>query len=134
MPKHDTTSFDAMVGQRLCFAIVIMIIIVLSSNVLVQYPINNWLTWGAVSYPIAFLVADVLNRRFGPKAARRVAYVGFVAALFISAWLASPRIALASGTAFLSAQLCDIYVFDRLRHRSWWQASFVGAVAGLTLR
>src|SRR5690625_6306169 len=129
MPKHDTTSFEAMGWQRLGIAIGIMIIIVVSSNVLVQYPINNWLTWGAVSYPIAFLVADVLNRRFGPKAARCVAYVGFVAALFISAWLASPRFALASGTVFLSAQLCDIYVFDRLRHGRLWQASFVVCIA-----
>lgn len=133
MTKHPFTTFEPMGWQRFAIAIGIMIIIVVSSNVLVQYPINNWLTWGAVTYPIAFLVADLLNRRFGPSAARRVAYVGFVAALFISAWLASPRIALASGTAFLSAQLCDIYIFDRLRHRSWWQAPFLGGVAGATL-
>ncbi len=133
MTKGTSLRFEPMGWQQLMLAIGIMILIVVSSNVLVQYPINNWLTWGAVTYPIAFLVADVLNRRFGPAAARRVAYVGFVAALIISAWLASPRIALASGTAFLSAQLCDIYVFDRLRHRSWWQAPFVGGVAGATL-
>lgn len=111
-------------------AIITMIVIVVASNVLVQYPINNWLTWGAVSYPISFLVADVLNRRFGPQAARRVAYFGFVAALVISVFVATPRIALASGTAFLVAQLCDIYLFDRLRHRSWWQAPLVGGIAG----
>ncbi len=133
MSKSVSTRFDTMTWQQLSIAIGFMIMIVVSSNVLVQYPINNWLTWGAVTYPIAFLVADLLNRRFGPAAARRVAYVGFVAALFISAWLASPRIALASGSAFLFAQLCDIYVFDRLRYRSWWQAPFVGGVAGATL-
>jgi len=133
MTKSRAINFDSMSWQQLALAIGIMIVIVVSSNILVQYPINNWLTWGAVTYPIAFLVADLLNRRFGPAAARRVAYVGFVAALFISAWLASPRIALASGSAFLSAQLCDIYIFDRLRHRTWWQAPFVGGVAGAAL-
>ncbi len=116
-------------GQLIC-AIATMIVIVVASNVLVQYPINNWLTWGAVSYPIAFLVADVLNRRFGPQAARRVAYFGFVSALVISIFVATPRIALASGSAFLVAQLCDIYLFDRLRNRSWWQAPLVGGLAG----
>lgn len=125
--------FEPISALHQCVAIALMIVIVVASNVLVQYPINNWLTWGAVSYPVAFLVADVLNRRFGPAAARRVAYVGFVAALFISAYVASPRIALASGSAFLIAQLSDIYVFDRLRHRSWWQAPFVGGIAGATL-
>src|SRR5690625_3266236 len=92
MTKGTSLRFEPMGWQQLMLAIGIMILIVVSSNVLVQYPINNWLTWGAVTYPIAFLVADVLNRRFGPSAARRVAYVGFVAALIISAWLASPRI------------------------------------------
>lgn len=126
-------TFDRLTARQALVAIGIMIVIVVASNILVQYPINPWLTWGAVTYPIAFLVADVLNRRFGPGAARRVAYFGFVAALLISAWLASPRIALASGSAFLTAQLCDIYVFDKLRHRRWWQAPFVGGVAGATI-
>src|SRR5690625_5249421 len=133
MTKGTSLRFEPMGWQQLMLAIGIMILIVVSSNILVQYPINNWLTWGAVTYPIAFLVADVLNRRFGPAAARRVAYGWFVAALIISAWLASPRIAFASGFAFISAQLCDIYVFDRLRHRVWWQAPFIGGVAGATL-
>lgn len=133
MPTSSTTRFDTMTASQQLTAVGFMIAIVVASNVMVQYPINDWLTWGAVSYPIAFLVADVLNRRFGPQAARRVAYMGFVAALVISAFVATPRIALASGSAFLVAQLCDIYVFDRLRHRSWWQAPFVGGVAGATL-
>lgn len=126
-------SFDSMTPRQTVMAISIMIVIVVSSNVLVQFPINNWLTWGAVSYPIAFLVADVLNRRFGPTAARRVAYFGFVSALVISAWVASPRIAFASGFAFITAQLADIYIFDKLRHRVWWQAPFIGGVAGASL-
>src|SRR5690625_1296956 len=129
--KHPT--FDSISITQLSMAIAVMILIVVSSNILVQYPINQWLTWGAVTYPIAFLVADLLNRRFGPTAARRVAYFGFIAALIISAWVATPRIAFASGFAFITAQLSDIYVFDRLRHRIWWQAPFIGGVAGATL-
>jgi uncharacterized PurR-regulated membrane protein YhhQ (DUF165 family) len=114
-------------------AVLAMGVIVVGSNILVQYPINHWLTWGAISYPVAFLVADLLNRRFGPRAARKVAYVGFIAALIVSVWVATPRIALASGLAFLCAQLVDIHVFDRLRHQQWWRAPFLGGVAGATL-
>jgi uncharacterized PurR-regulated membrane protein YhhQ (DUF165 family) len=99
-----------------------MVVIVAGSNVAVQYPINDWLTWGALTYPIAFLVTDLTNRRLGPAKARSVAYVGFALAVLLSIVLAGPRIALASGTAFLSAQLLDIMVFDRLRRLPWWQA------------
>lgn len=126
-------SFDFMTPHQAAISVAVMIAIVVSSNFLVQFPINNWLTWGAVTYPVAFLVADVLNRRFGPGPARRVAYFGFVSALIISAWVASPRIAAASGFAFITAQLTDIYLFDKLRHRAWWQAPFIGGVAGATL-
>lgn len=114
-------------------AVAAMGIIVVGSNILVQYPINRWLTWGAISYPVAFLVADLLNRRFGPRAARKVAYIGFILALVVSVWVATPRIALASGLAFLCAQLVDIHVFDRLRHQHWWRAPLLGGVAGATL-
>jgi uncharacterized PurR-regulated membrane protein YhhQ (DUF165 family) len=99
-----------------------MAAVVVASNVLVQFPVNDWLTWGAFTYPIAFLVTDLTNRRLGPEAARRVAVAGFVAAVILSIWLATPRIALASGTAFLTAQLLDVTLFDRLRRRPWWQA------------
>src|SRR3546814_3737986 len=108
-------------------------LVVVGSNILVQYPINHGLTWGGISYPVAFLVADVLNRRFGPRAARLVACAGFIAALIVSVWVATPRIALASGLAFLAAQLVDIYVFDRLRDQRWWRAPLLGGVAGATL-
>jgi uncharacterized PurR-regulated membrane protein YhhQ (DUF165 family) len=120
---------------RLQFAIAVaaMVLVVVGSNILVQYPINRWLTWGAISYPVAFLIADLLNRRFGPAAARRVAYAGFFAAVVISVWVATPRIAMASGLAFICAQLVDISVFDRLRNQSWWRAPLVGGVAGATL-
>jgi hypothetical protein len=99
-----------------------MAAVVAASNVLVQFPINDWLTWGAFTYPVAFLVTDLTNRRLGAAAARRVAVAGFVAAVVLSIWLATPRIALASGIAFLSAQLLDVTLFDRLRRRPWWQA------------
>lgn len=133
MSTFSSSRFEPMTPAQQVFAVSVMILIVVASNVLVQYPINNWLTWGAVSYPIAFLVADVLNRRFGPQAARRVAYFGFISALIISVFVATPRIAVASGSAFLVAQLCDIYIFDRLRHRHWWQAPLLGGIAGATL-
>ncbi|UHL64737.1 VUT family protein [Paralcaligenes sp. KSB-10] len=114
-------------------AVLAMGMVVVGSNILVQYPINHWLTWGGLSYPIAFLVADVLNRRFGARAARQVAVIGFVAALLVSFWVATPRIAGASGLAFLCAQLVDIHVFDRLRDQRWWRAPLLGGVAGATL-
>ncbi len=120
-------------ARQFLIAVVVMAIIVMASNVLVQYTINRWLTWGALSYPIAFLVADLINRRFGPGAARRVAYIGFVVALVASYWVASPRIALASGCAFLCAQLTDIHVFHRLRRLSWWRAPLLGGIAGALL-
>ncbi len=126
--RHETLGLP-----QFLVAVAIMGLIVVGSNVLVQYPLNRWLTWGALTYPVAFLVADVLNRRYGPHAARRVAYIGFVLALIASFWVATPRIALASGLAFLCAQITDIHVFDRLRHQRWWRAPLLGGVAGAIL-
>lgn len=114
-------------------AVLAMAIVVVGSNVLVQFPINQWLTWGAISYPVAFLVADLINRRFGPSAARRVVAAGFVIAVLFSFWVATPRIAMASGLAFLFAQMLDIQVFDRLRHQTWWRAPFIGGALAATL-
>lgn len=125
--------FAAMRPYQFAVAFAVMVLIVVGSNILVQYPINAWLTWGALSYPVSFLVTDLLNRRFGPNAARKVVYVGFASALVVSVWLASPRIALASGSAFLLAQLTDITVFDRLRHQRWWRAPFIGGALAATL-
>jgi uncharacterized PurR-regulated membrane protein YhhQ (DUF165 family) len=106
--------------------------VVAASNLAVQYPINDWLTWGAFTYPVAFLVTDLTNRRHGPERARRVAYVGFALAVVLSIALAGPRIALASGCAFLTAQLLDILAFDRLRRLPWWQAPLLStALASL---
>lgn len=108
-----------------------MAAVVVLSNVLVQHPfaytigrlaLADLLTWGAFSYPLAFLVTDITNRLLGPATARRVVYCGFALAVVLSVVAASPRIAIASGTAFLVGQLLDIGVFNRLRERAWWQA------------
>lgn len=104
-----------------------MATIVVVSNVLVQYPINPWLTWGAFSYPVAYLVTDVCNRVHGPMLARRVAWIGFATGLVLSGVLAPWRIAIASGTAFIVSQLLDVAVFNRLRASSWWKAPLFGS-------
>ena len=100
------------------------------SNVLVQYPLGDWLTWGAFTYPVCFLVTDLTNRMHGAATARRVVYVGFAAAVVLSIVLATPRIAVASGLAFLVAQLLDVSIFDRMRRRIWWQAPLVSSMLG----
>ena len=101
--------------------------IVLLSNVLVQFPINAWLTWGAFSYPVAYFVTDVCNRTAGPAAARRVAWVGFAVGLILSVVFAPARVAFASGTAFIVSQLLDVAVFNRLRQQTWWKAPLFGS-------
>ena len=115
------------------FGIAAMAVLVTASNILVQYPVGPFLTWGAFTYPFAFLVTDLSNRRFGPGVARRVVIAGFVVAVALSLWLATPRIALASGTAFLTAQLLDVAVFDRLRAGRWWRAPLVSSLLGSAL-
>jgi uncharacterized PurR-regulated membrane protein YhhQ (DUF165 family) len=109
-------------------AVAAMVVVVVASNWLVQFPINDWLTWGAFSYPLAFLVTDLTNRWYGPQRARHVAYVGFALGVLLSLLLSDMRIALASGAAFLSSQLLDITLFDWMRRTSWWKAPLVGSV------
>jgi uncharacterized PurR-regulated membrane protein YhhQ (DUF165 family) len=113
-----------------------MAAVVVTSNVLVQFPVAaslgsvdlaDILTWGAFTYPLAFLVTDVVNRTFGPGLARRVALSGFAIAVVMSVALASPRIAIASGTAFLAAQMLDVALFQRLRGGRWWRAPLVSS-------
>lgn len=104
-----------------------MIVIVTGANIAVQYPINDWLTWGAFTYPVSFLVTDLTNRNMGPAVARRVVCVGFVLGVALSFYFAGWRIALASGSAFLVAQLLDVQIFDRLRRGIWWRAPFVSS-------
>lgn len=119
-------------------AILAMAATVLASNILVQFLLGDWLTWGALTYPFAFLVTDVTNRVQGSVAARKVVIAGFVVGVLCSLTAAAlgattPRIAVASGTAFLLAQLLDIRVFDWLRQRDWWQAPFLSSLVGSVL-
>lgn len=115
--------------------ILAMAIIVLASNILVQFVVGNWLTWGAFTYPFAFLVTEVMNRVYGPAAARRVVMAGFVVGVLSSIVAAGMdkttlRIAIGSGTAFLAAQLVDITVFNTLRDRKWWVAPLSSSIVG----
>ena len=123
--------------------ILAMAAIVVASNILVQFLFGQWLTWGAFTYPMAFLVTDVMNRVYGKDAARRVVLVGFVVGLVCSLIgtqimgefgpLVTLRIALGSAVAFLTAQLLDIAVFDRLRDGAWWRAPMVSSLIGSTV-
>lgn len=118
--------------------VALMASVVIVSNVLVQYQfahfgLQDLLTWGAFTYPLAFLVNDLTNRKYGPVAARKVVYAGFVLAVLLSAWFASPRIALASGSAFLLAQMLDVSIFDWLRRQAWWRAPLISTLAGSAL-
>ncbi|MCY1127825.1 queuosine precursor transporter [Frigidibacter sp. RF13] len=123
--------------------ILAMAAIVVASNILVQFPYGDWLTFGAFTYPFSFLVTDLTNRFQGAAAARRVVIAGFVAGLVCSLIgsqimgefgpLVTLRVALGSGLAFLLAQLTDIHVFNRLRDGSWWKAPFVSTLAGASL-
>lgn len=119
-------------------AILAMAATVLASNILVQFRLGDWLTWGALTYPVAFLVTDITNRIHGLAAARRVVVAGFVIGVICSLIAATGggttlRITVASGAAFLLAQLLDVWMFDRLRHHDWWQAPFLSSVAGSVL-
>lgn len=116
-------------------AVLAMAAVVLASNILVQFMLGDWLTWGALTYPIAFLVTDVTNRVHGAAAARRVVVAGFVAGVACSLVAAgldktTLRIALASGLGFITAQLLDVAIFDALRRRTWWQAPFLSSLVG----
>ena len=116
--------------------------VVLSSNFLVQFPINYYglneiLTYGAFSYPIAFLITDLANRSYGKIAARKIVYLGFIIGISFTLFfstnysdLISLRIAVGSGTAFLIAQLLDIQIFDRLRRNKWFVAPLASSIFG----
>jgi queuosine precursor transporter len=126
--------------QKLLPGVLAMAIVVVVSNILVQYPIGQWLTWGAFTYPFAFLVSELVNRFHGAPAARRVVFAGFLAGLICSLIgtqimgefgpLVTLRVAIGSGVAFLVAQLLDVSVFDRLRRSAWWRAPFLGSFLG----
>lgn len=128
--------------SRLLVAVAAMVAVVAASNFLVQFPVNamiggvnlgDILTWGAFTYPVAFLVTDLSNRAFGPQRTRLVVVAGFAVAVVLSVWLATPRIAIASGSAFLVAQLLDVSIFHRLRNGAWWQAPMFSSVISSAL-
>jgi len=112
---------------RIELAFIAMVAVVVVSNVAVLFPINDWLTWGAFSYPVSFLITEMTAWFHGSKKARNVVYVGFAVGIMISIVLSTPRIAMASGCAFLFSQLLDITVFGRLRNISVWWVAPIGA-------
>jgi len=119
-----------------------MALIVVLSNYLVQFPINyfglkNILTYGAFSYPVAFLITDLVNRKYGKSSAKKIVYLGFLLGVFLTLYLStnysdliSIRIAFGSGTAFLVAQLVDVYIFDKLRKKIWFVAPLSSSLLG----
>lgn len=133
--------------KRILPGVLAMAAIVVASNILVQFLFGNWLTWGAFTYPLAFLVTDIMNRVYGVTAARRVVFVGFVVGIACSLIgsqiigeygpLVALRIAVGSAIAFLTAQLLDISIFNRLRNGEWWRAplasTLVGSIVDTTL-
>ena len=123
----------------------IMGVVVLASNYLVQFPIKYYgldeiLTYGAFSYPIAFLITDLANRSYGKLIARNIVYIGFIIGISFTllfstnfADLISVRIAIGSGTAFLAAQLLDVQIFDQLRKKDWFIAPLTSSIIGSTV-
>ena len=123
----------------------IMGVVVLASNYLVQFPINYYgleelLTYGAFSYPIAFLITDLANRSFGKIVARKIVYIGFTIGILFTlifstnfTYLISIIIAIGSGTAFIVAQLLDVQIFDQLRKKKWYIAPLTSALIGSTV-
>ena len=123
----------------------LMGVVVLASNYLVQFPINHYglneiLTYGAFSYPIAFLITDLANRSFGKVVARKIVYIGFAIGISFTLLfstnftdLISIRIAIGSGTAFLFAQLLDVQIFDELRRKQWFVAPLTSSLIGSTV-
>jgi len=128
---------------RILPGVIAMAAIVVASNILVQHLFGQWLTWGAFTYPFAFLVTDVMNRVYGVKAARKVVFAGFVVGVICSLIgtqimgefgpLVTWRIAIGSGIAFLTAQMMDVAIFDRLRRGAWWRAPLASTLVGSSL-
>jgi uncharacterized integral membrane protein (TIGR00697 family) len=120
--------------------ILAMAAIVVASNILVQFLFGQWLTWGAFTYPFAFLVTDVMNRVYGAGPARKVVAAGFVVGVICSLIgtqimgefgpLVTLRIAIGSGLAFLTAQLLDVSIFSALRNGAWWRAPLASTLVG----
>ena len=123
--------------------ILAMAAIVVASNILVQHLFGQWLTWGAFTYPFAFLVTDLTNRFQGAAAARKVVWAGFATGVACSLVgtqimgefgpLVSLRVALGSGIAFLCAQMLDVAIFDRMRQHGWWKPPLVSTLLGASV-
>jgi len=123
----------------------LMASVVVLSNYLVQFPVNymgfqDLLTYGAFSYPIAFLITDLSNRRYGKNTAKKVVYLGFILGVILTFYfstnysdLISIRIAIGSGTAFITAQLIDVQIFDKLRQKKWFIAPLTSSLVGSTI-
>ena len=132
-----------LLSPGLISGVLAMAVIVVASNILVQHPMGAYLTYGALTYPLSFLVNDIVNRLQGVSAARRVVLVGFVVGLVCSLIgtriigdfgpLVTLRVALGSATAFLVGQLLDVAVFDRLRRAEWWRAPLVSTLLGSSI-
>lgn len=127
-------------GRGPMLAVCAMALVVTLANIGVLHPLGTWLTWGALPYPLAFLVCDLSNRCYGPAMARRIALGGFLAAPLLWGLLDLlnlapfvPRIAAASGTAFVSGLLLDITLFHYLRTQAWWRAPLLSSLAAGTL-
>ena len=116
---------------HLLLAILSMALLVAASNELVKHPINDWLTWGALTYPFTFFITDICNRKFSINFARKVIYAGFIVGVLLSIFI-DIRIAIASGSAFLIAQLIDAQIFNMLKSRAifWWVAPFTSSMVG----
>ena len=129
--------------QTMLLGMMAMATVVVASNILVQFLLGNWLTWGAFVYPFAFLVTDLMNRIYGPVVARRVIAAGFLVGIGCSLVgsqiegeygpIVTIRIALGSGLAFLLAQLLDVSIFNRLRKSRWWKAPLLSSLVGSIL-
>lgn len=130
-------------SRGLVIGVLAMATVVVASNILVQFLFGNWLTWGAFTYPIAFLVTDIMNRVYGVSAARKVVLAGFMVGIgcsFIGTQimgefgpLVTMRIAIGSGIAFLTAQLIDVTVFNSLRNSAWWRAPLASTLIGSSI-
>ena len=127
--------------------ILAMATVVVASNILVQFLLGDWLTWGAFTYPIAFLITDVMNRTYGIASARRIVLAGFIVGIICSLIgtqimlqgdgytfpAVTIRVAIGSGLAFLIAQLLDVQIFDKLRSGTWWRAPLASTIIGSAL-
>jgi len=134
------------IENRLFFILAfLMALVVALSNYLVQFPVNyigiqDLLTYGAFSYPVAFLITDLSNRRYGKNTAKKIVYLGFALGVFLTLYfstnysdLISIRIAIGSGAAFLVAQLIDVNIFDRLRKKIWFAAPLTSSLVGSSI-